>query len=201
MILMLLGLLAGVAHGEPPNVQPADPSPAEIEAVRLQLAEALGDSISERHVTYSGGQSWHSSEYMHHSCYIELVFHPKKLPGDSVTLRFEHPNHSSWRLPFPQALPDCAGNPSLCDINITRDQALRIAESSGLKQDISAYSVRLTLLDRYRGGVPNGFYWEIVGEEVFEERGDRSSQEYLLIDAVMGAPTEVKVLSTTRCFR
>jgi hypothetical protein len=165
----------------------------DIYAVREMIIGALGDSVCTKFVEYTRSNSKHG-DLPSISCFVEYSFTPAKLVSESILLRFVHQRHESWELEYQKNLPNCAKSPSLCDVNITRDQAIDIARACALSKDVMQYDLQL-IVARHQ----LGFYWKFLGELDIDADNRTTNQEYLLIDAVTGKPDEVMTEMTIHC--
>lgn len=162
----------------------------DIISVKLQISEALGDSIFDALVIFIESVNFEKSDLGGPS-YVEFGFLPPDQPLEVVPLKFLYFEPGVFILvdflknPISD-LSRISKHPSLFKVNISREEAIKIALECNLKGNISEYETNLVLVNHR-----DSFYWLVSGKVKSGNGGRVTTQEYLLINANTGLADEV----------
>ena len=114
----------------------------------LFLASRLGPNLMQSSVVLIGARGPRGEE---RSYRVRYHFFPHNFPEETVPFEVVTDWSGECRMASKSEFPDCSDQPVLCDVNVSREDARRIAEENGLVPGIRDWEIQLTYLSHFQG--------------------------------------------------
>jgi hypothetical protein len=144
-------------------------------AVAEQLRSCLGDSLYLHAASYI--HSWRdpNREGWWHA---QFRFAPDNRLHVNVVFDFDVSAEGQISQPDGWVVPSCSQDPTVCDVEITRNEAEEIARVAGLEPGVRPWRIELRTSEGY-----SGFFWQVSSRSVNRVR---SSVDVVWVDGRTG---------------
>ena len=168
-IVLVLFVMAGFL-GANENISHAAIPDSEMEGAQAYIRKWVGDEVYESSISYKGSNTIGSGDTVD-GYYVSYLFCPRTVEGTGVyaLLAVMRWTDGEWMMMDGSEPPECAKDPSLCDVLVRSTEAVHVAQDHGFAAPLECSLVHLRWSKTHRA-----FVWE-VSDAVFEDVDCRRS--------------------------